>query len=526
MNLRTYQAFTMAQALAAVKRDLGANAVILNTRTFRRWRFPALWKRTIVEVTATMPQPQAARQRPSSVKPAPITAGAARRAYAPAQTTKTPIAPAALDESPSSIEQDRLRTRRLAMAMVEQLNRQQAATPPEKSPEPSPAGASANGVVAMGVLTAAPPSVHAGRPLEIATANGSGGAAVQTLPAARRYILNEPGRPRSAASGDSAPKAVAVDGPSLAQARNMQDELSTIRSMVGQVLQRQAAAPGEGSPSSELPHQLLDIYLRLIGQDLSEDLADQVVRSVRAELNDEQLNDDGRVRASVLRQLARIIPVATDAAFEPNGSGRPVVIAMVGPTGVGKTTTLAKLAAAFKLQHNLRVGLITADTYRISAVEQLRTYANIIGLPLEVVLTPAEMREAIERLACGTGSSGRCDVILVDTAGRSQNDTGRIDDLREFMQAARPDQVHLVLSSTAGERVLLREAEAFSPLGIHRIVLTKLDEAVSFGMLINVIHKVGKQLSFVTTGQEVPEHLEAGRAERLAELVLGGPLHS
>jgi flagellar biosynthesis protein FlhF len=286
----------------------------------------------------------------------------------------------------------------------------------------------------------------------------------------------------------------------------MQEELIAIRSMVSQVLERQ---PPSG-PSDDLPHlpqHLLDMYVRLIGQDLSEDLADQVVRGVRDELDDEQLADESKVRTAVLRHLARIVPVTPDAAYEPNADGRPVVIAMVGPTGVGKTTTLAKLAATFKLHHHLRVGLITADTYRIAAVEQLRTYANIIGLPLEVVLTPVQMREALDRLADRRSlDGGGCDVILIDTAGRSQNDTGRIDELRKFVEAAKPDQVHLVLSSTAGERVLLREAEAFSPLGIHRIVLTKLDEAVSFGMLINVIRKVGKQLSFVTTGQEVPEH--------------------
>jgi flagellar biosynthesis protein FlhF len=284
------------------------------------------------------------------------------------------------------------------------------------------------------------------------------------------------------------------------------------------MLERQPA--GRSGDPPRLPQQLLDMYLRLIGQELSEDLADQVVRAVRDELDDEQLNDESQVRNTVLRHLARIVPVTSDAAFSPKADGGPVVIVMVGPTGVGKTTTLAKLAATFKLHHSLQVGLITADTYRIAAVEQLRTYANIIGLPLEVVLTPAEMREAIDRLSGRDAIEGSCDVILIDTAGRSQNDSGRIDELREFVQVAKPDQVHLVLSSTAGERVLLREAEAFSPLGIHRIVLTKLDEAVSFGMLINVIRKVGKQLSFVTTGQEVPEHLEPGSADRLADLVL------
>jgi len=185
---------------------------------------------------------------------------------------------------------------------------------------------------------------------------------------------------------------------------------------------------------------------------------------------------------------------------------------------VGKTTTVAKLAATFKLRHGKKVGLITADTYRIAAVEQLRTYASIIGIPLQVAGTPDEMQKAVRSLA-------NCDVILIDTAGRSQNDQNRIAELSRIVTAADPHEVHLVLSSTAGEKVLLKEAEVFSEVGIHRVVLTKLDEAVSFGMLINVIREVGKQLSFVTTGQEVPEHLECGRGERLAALVLGAAVH-
>jgi flagellar biosynthesis protein FlhF len=439
-----------------------------------------------------------------------MVAGAARRAYSPQVVAKAPVAEIAPtvavpssprnDASVSNLEQDRQRTRRLAMAMVEQLDRQKSTAESPKS-VPSPEI----------VQPSAPPVVKPSEPKE--TTNPSARAA----PTARRFILNEPSVLCATANR------TAAHGPSSGQSQAMQEELSEIRSMVSQMLERQPA--GRGGDPPRLPQQLLDMYLRLIGQDLSEDLADQVVRAVRDELDDEQLNDDSQVRNAVLHHLARIVPVTSDAAFVPKADGGPVVIAMVGPTGVGKTTTLAKLAATFKLHHNLQVGLITADTYRIAAVEQLRTYANIIGLPLEVVLTPAQMREAIDRLSGRDAAEGGCDVILIDTAGRSQNDTGRIDELREFVQVAKPDQVHLVLSSTSGERVLLREAEAFSPLGIHRIVLTKLDEAVSFGMLINVIRKVGKQLSFVTTGQEVPEHLEPGRADRLADLVLGGPLH-
>jgi flagellar biosynthesis protein FlhF len=137
---------------------------------------------------------------------------------------------------------------------------------------------------------------------------------------------------------------------------------------------------------------------------------------------------------------------------------------------------------------------------------------------LKVALTPREMEQAVHALS-------DCDVILIDTAGRGQNDVDRLNELSHFIDAARPHEVHLVLSGTAGEKVLLREAEAFSQVGIDKIVLTKLDEAVSFGMLVNVVRQVGKELSFFTTGQEVPDHIEVGRPERLAELILGGKVH-
>ncbi|MFB0987529.1 MAG: hypothetical protein QMB94_14625, partial [Phycisphaerales bacterium] len=163
------------------------------------------------------------------------------------------------------------------------------------------------------------------------------------------------------------------------------------------------------------------------------------------------------------------------------------------------------------------VGLVTADTYRIAAVDQLRTYAEILGLRLEVASGPAEMKAALERCQ-------DLDAVLIDTPGRSQNDTDRIADLRALIDAARPHETHLVLSGTAAERVLLREAEAFSTLGPDRVVLTKLDEAVTFGMLISVVRRIGRRISWVTTGQEVPTDVERATSERLANLMLGEPV--
>jgi flagellar biosynthesis protein FlhF len=148
-------------------------------------------------------------------------------------------------------------------------------------------------------------------------------------------------------------------------------------------------------------------------------------------------------------------------------------------------------------------------------VDQLRTYAEIIGLPLKVAMSPTEMGSVCESLI-------DCDVILIDTAGRSQRDAGRLDELRQFVAAAKPHQTHLVLSSAASQSVLLEAAQRFSQVTPDRVIFTKLDEAVNFGVLVSVARKVSLKLSYVTTGQEVPDHIEAGRPDRIARLLIEG----
>jgi flagellar biosynthesis protein FlhF len=182
---------------------------------------------------------------------------------------------------------------------------------------------------------------------------------------------------------------------------------------------------------------------------------------------------------------------------------------------VGKTTTIAKLAAHFKLRQGLRVGLLTTDTYRIAAVDQLRTYANILGLPLRVVLTPPEVSPALAALR-------DCDVVLMDNAGRSQNDGSRLNDLSRFLAAARADQTHLVLSATATEPVLRKAVELFRVASPDRLILTKLDEAVHLGVLANLPNHAGLPLALVTTGQEVPDQFRFATPDQIAALVLDG----
>jgi flagellar biosynthesis protein FlhF len=293
------------------------------------------------------------------------------------------------------------------------------------------------------------------------------------------------------------------------------DELRTVRRMVETMMTEQKK---QARQPKDLPDKLFDQYLSLLKQEVTEELAGEIISEVRATHTAEQLEDDQTVRRAVLDAVSHLIPAGGENwQFEPTADGRPRIITLIGPTGVGKTTTVAKLAATFKLKHGRNVGLITLDTYRIAAVDQLRTYANIIGVPLHVVNDPDELRSALNKL------SG-CDAVLIDTAGRSQKDDPRLAQLRGFIDAADPHEVHLVLSSTCTQNVLLDAIERFSHVRADRIIFTKLDEAVSFGVVLNVARKVNKQLSYITTGQEVPHQIETSQADRLAELVVGGEL--
>jgi flagellar biosynthesis protein FlhF len=189
-------------------------------------------------------------------------------------------------------------------------------------------------------------------------------------------------------------------------------------------------------------------------------------------------------------------------------------VALVGPTGVGKTTTIAKLAANYRLREKQRVGLITVDTYRIAAVEQLRTYADIIDLPMEIVSTPREMHQAVARMA-------DLDLILMDTAGRSPRDEVKIQELKSLLGEAAPDEVHLVLSSVASAASLVKTAEQFAAVGTTSLVLTKLDEAASLGNLLTLVRGSGLPLSYLTHGQNVPDDIAAADSRKLARAILG-----
>jgi len=424
----------MAEALALVRRELGADAVILHTRTYKRGGFLGLGGHTMVEITAT-------------------------------------------DES-----QARPRVRRK----------------PAKRPEPKP-----HETVPQSPQQPSEPQVDM-------MDHNAGDLIRRTYQLAREEAIKQRRTDTAVAqAASSAPAATTVTA-----ATPLADEMRAVRCMVEKMMTQQKSV----SFKENLPKSLFDQYLALIEQEVTEELAQKVISEVSEKLDAKQCSNKRLVKQAVAKSISQYIPVSSakqDIELTPTGDDRPRTIALIGPTGVGKTTTVAKLAATFKLKQGKNVGLITLDTYRIAAVEQLRTYADIIGLPLHVVNTPEELRRAVHKCR-------GCDVVLIDTAGRSQRDDPRLQQLGQFVDAANPHEVHLVLSSTSTQKVMMQAVERFSAIRADRIIFTKLDEAVTFGVLVNVIRAVGKELSYVTTGQEVPHQIECGQAAKLAEMVLEG----
>jgi flagellar biosynthesis protein FlhF len=465
MNLKTFRAPSMAQCLSEVKKDLGKDAVILHTRSYRVGAVMGIGGKQMIEITAA----DHVSARGPTIKPV--------RQAAEGFTAGTFPALGGLGKGGTALAE------------------------PPPLPDPAAEGEA-------GLVTSRPIKVEELSPRRVTppTAKPPTGPAA---PSPRQSLAT-----RVTPAPDSG-EAVAT----------LQSELASIKRLVGQVLQcsRQTAAtvapPGQAVVAmGGMPEPLFAQYLRMQDAHVSHEIADAIIGQVRDELTPDELASNDIVRQAVLRHLAALVPVSGSMGKAgPTESGRPLTIALVGPTGVGKTTTIAKLAAAYKLRQGKRVGLITSDTYRIAAVDQLRTYANIIGLPLKVALTPREMSGACSALA-------DCDVILIDTAGRSQHDKGRLEELAAFVDAAMPDETHLVLSATVAEPVLSKAADRFAVLRPGRMIFSKLDEAVHFGVIVNACKKIGMRVSYVTTGQEVPDEIELAQPDRLARLVLDGEL--
>ena len=338
-------------------------------------------------------------------------------------------------------------------------------------------------------------------------------------PQVREQVV--PAASEAPAAGPSAAASAPIEAPSAlvveikdAVLREIKGQMrESLSSAVGEVTQRvedvvsrlelMGQAKSAWSPGQQRFHD------RLVKQDVEP----ATVRQILARLHALGATHEPALSErfpEVLGEMVRFGGPILPPSAERQG---PRLVALVGPTGVGKTTTIAKLAATWILHHKASVGLITFDTYRVAAVDQLKVYGDIIGIPVEVVLTPGGLREALKRLVSR-------DLVLIDTPGRSPSHKLHLSELRSFLEVAPDREVHLVLSAPTTRVNLMQAVESFRHVGVDRLLFTKTDEAVTMGAVVSVASAVGLPLSYVTVGQSVPDDLViADRALMLKGLV-------
>lgn len=252
-------------------------------------------------------------------------------------------------------------------------------------------------------------------------------------------------------------------------------------------------------------HQF-DTYSHLVENGLDEKLASKILQKA-LEQNSGQ-SGAGR-QEPVMNLMKKVLPCKGEIDLQGYG---PKMVAFVGPTGVGKTTTVAKIAAEYALRRGQKVALVSLDTYRLGAIDQLRIYGEIMDVPFEV----ADGKEDLRRIVASHSDK---DLILIDTTGRSHQDKDYSQQLKEIFDAVGGVEIHLVLSVTAQEKLFTATYRQFSPIGVDRVLFTKLDEGLNFGSLFNFSVRNRLPISYFTSGQRVPEDLEVARPERVISLI-------
>jgi flagellar biosynthesis protein FlhF len=278
----------------------------------------------------------------------------------------------------------------------------------------------------------------------------------------------------------------------------LQMEISGMRKLIEQVLIKLPQKEKYTSPLFEL----------LVRNDINSTIAENLLQG----LTEEALADSSAEmsRQLLLERVTNYLQRVEGITVEGTNCK---TVAFIGPTGVGKTTTIAKLAANFALSQGQKVALVTADTYRISAVEQLKTYAEIIDVPIEIVYSPDELKAAIYRHRDKR-------LILIDTAGRSPRNQFQLAELQALLAVDPYIETHLVLSTTTKYADALEIVNRFSVCSPQKFLFTKLDESSNLGTLFNLLYQFPATLSYVTTGQNVPDDIELANPIKLANLIL------
>lgn len=466
MAIKRFTAETWEEALRMVRAEFGDDAVILHSKTYKDGGLLGVGSRPVFEITATN-DTQLAQQKLNTAK----------------DLSKTPLTAQAKQDYGQLLE----KAYAIASARAEEGGRM--ATGAGNNPAPAPREQTQR----------VPIMAMAGGPEERGLAQGAGG------PAGSRGGGGDDSRSTSSglSTGGQRPGGGSADKQRIDA---LMHDVSELKELVARLVTgNQGASVVEGSAAMQA------LFQRLLDNDVSIERAREVITNVNRRLTGNDLDSPAALREAAQASIAEMVPIAGPLKL---GANKTSVISLIGPTGVGKTTTLSKLAANLLIKDRYRVGFITIDTYRLGAAEQLRTLANVLDVPMKVVMSPSEMRTTIREM-------DQLEVIFIDTAGRSHRDRLKMNELKTFLDAAAPDETHLCLAATTHPSHMLSALDHFGSLSVDKVILTKLDEAATYGPVLDVISSAGKPISYFTTGQDIPDDIELADARRLARLVLG-----
>ncbi|HZG84382.1 flagellar biosynthesis protein FlhF [Paenibacillus sp.] len=289
--------------------------------------------------------------------------------------------------------------------------------------------------------------------------------------------------------------------------------LQEVKQMKEMMLKLASAQSGVAA-EPDLPAPFASIRSRLIEQDVLPALAQSLVDEAAAAFGERPLSDVTAQEAADAVK-ARIVELLTRRPIERIREDARLVH-FVGPTGVGKTTTIAKLAAEQTLKARKSIALITSDTYRIAAIEQLRTYASILNVPIEVVFSALDLQKALEKLEDR-------DMILMDTAGRNFRNEMAVSELHSLLRIEERRDTFLVLSLSMKYADMKAVTDNFYKFGVEKVLFTKADETASFGSVVNLLHDYPLSLSYVTNGQTVPDDIHLADPNKMADELVGEP---
>jgi flagellar biosynthesis protein FlhF len=445
MQVKTFQADSMSEALRMVKAELGPDAMIISSRKERRKGIFGYFRKPVFEITAALDH--SPRQR----RPEP-----------------NPYVQAREDTASTREEFQKSMLEPLVREIRELKDRVGSMTSWGE-------GGPVNGKLRPETAEAIPSKVYAGD--ETPRMNGK----KLDMEKIRELLID------TVAGKAVKPAVVAGKKPSGAATAGL------------------VSKENENKPAPATYHENLLRELKDSG--LDREICGKLIESV----NSLPAGEESGAKDNIRETLGAMVRCAGAVRLKKNG---PRVIALVGPTGVGKTTTIAKLAAMYALKRKVKVALVTTDTFRAGAVEQLKTYANILRVPMETASTKKELAKALE------GHADK-DIILVDTAGKSSREGGKLDDLDGLLKADPGIERHLCLSATTRDDDLHAIVEQFMSLPVHRILFTKLDESRKLGCLVNVPIRNNLPISYVTNGQRVPEDIEIANGRKLSRMVVG-----